>query len=67
MTQPSEREPDPVELFDSFSPEALVYLLKVVHENEARIEKEKMEEQDLYARSTNLFSVIERGEEYEAD
>lgn len=66
MSHP-EAEPDPVELFDGFSAGALEYLLKVVHENEARIEKEKMEEKDLYAGSTNLFSVIERGEEYEAD
>jgi hypothetical protein len=30
-------------------------------------EKDEEMEQDLYANSTNLYSVIERGEEYEAD
>ena len=29
--------------------------------------KDKDMEEDLYAHCTNLFSVIERGEEYEAD
>jgi hypothetical protein len=58
---------DPVELFDNFRPEALEYLLNAVKVNEERIEKEKSMETDLYANSTNLYSVIERGEEYEAD
>lgn len=60
-------ESGPVELFDNFRPEALECFLNVVKENEERIEKEKSMEQDLYANSTNLYSVIERGEEYEAD
>jgi len=71
VATPSENKPDPVvlpvDLLDGFSGHALEFLLNAVKENEAKREKEKMEEQDLYSGSTNLRSVLERGEEYEAD
>lgn len=62
----TEHDDDAVTLFDNFRPEALEYLLQVVEANE-KAEKLKAKEQDLYSGSTNLFQVIEHGEEYEAD
>ena len=56
-----------VGLFDKFRPEALEYLLMVVEASEKAEKVKKEQEKDLYAGSTNLYSVIERGEEYEAD
>jgi hypothetical protein len=58
---------DTVAIFDKFRPEALEYLLMVVEANEKAEQMKQLNEQDLYSDATNLYSVIERGEEYEAD
>lgn len=66
MSQNFSNDAEAVALFDKFRPEALEYLLMVVEANE-KAEMKKAKEQDLYAHATNLHSVIEDGEEYEAD
>lgn len=63
----TEHDDEAVALFDKFRPEALEYLLMVVAANEKAEQMKQLNERDLYSDSTNLFSVIERGEEYEAD
>jgi hypothetical protein len=54
-------------MLDKIRPEALEYLLKTVEDNEKASKVKKAKEKDLYSGATNLYSVIERGEEYEAD
>ncbi len=66
MSQNFSNDAEAVALFDKFRPEALEYLLMVVEANE-KAEMKKAKEQDLYANATNLYSVLEDGEEYEAD
>jgi len=63
----TEHDDDAVAVFDKFRPEALEYLLMAVQANEKAEIMKKLNEQDLYADATNLISVIEHGEEYEAD
>lgn len=63
----TEHDDDAVTLFDNFRPEALEYLLQVVEADQKAAKMKKAKEQDLYSGSTNLFQVIEHGEEYEAD
>jgi hypothetical protein len=67
LIQIPEGDEEAVTIFDNFRPEALEYLLQVVEADEKAEKMKKDKERDLYANSTNLYSVIERGEEYEAD
>lgn len=55
-----------VTIFDKFRPEALEYLLQVAQANEKAEKMKELNERDLYSDATNLFHVIENGEEYEA-
>lgn len=63
----TDHDDEAVAIFDKFRPEALEYLLQVVEANEKAEKMKELNERDLYSNATNLFSVIERGEEYEAD
>lgn len=67
MPQNFSNDAEAVALFDKFRPEALEYLLQVVEANEKAIKLKKEKEKDLYSGATNLYHVIEDGEEYEAD
>ena len=66
-TEITEHDDEAVAIFDKFRPEALEYLLQVVAANEKAELMKELNERDLYSDSTNLFRVIENGEEYEAD
>jgi len=67
MLEITEHDEEASRIFDKFRPEALEYLLQVVAANEKAEQMKKLNERDLYSDATNLFSVIENGEEYEAD